>query len=223
MGLNHKKGKNMDNQKALEYWKNLSKTPDLTQESVKVNKINNHYKEDANFILRFTDKNTDILDLGAGSGGALNLYYNKINFVLAVEKFKEFSNLIVRADNVEIINADIKDFDTNKKFDLVLLFGVMQFFNEQESKQIYTKCKKFLQKERGKSKLLIKQQFGLKEDVFVEYSNELKQKYFSTYRHIDKEIELLKNAGFKTISKFDIYDKKANRWENTHFYALVCE
>ena len=117
----------------------------------------------------------------------------------------------------------LKDFDTNKKFDLVLLFGVMQFFNEQESKQIYTKCKKFLQKERGKSKLLIKQQFGLKEDVFVEYSNELKQRYFSTYRHIDKEIELLKNAGFKTISKFDIYDKKANRWENTHFYALVCE
>lgn len=209
----------MNNQKALKYWKNLSKTS-ITQESVKVNKINNHYEEDANFILKFADKNTKVLDLAAGSGGALNLYYDKVQSVLAVEKFKEFSDLIVRADNVKIINEDIKDFDTNEKFNLVLLFGVMQFFSEQESKELYAKCKKI---SNGGGNLIIKQQFGLKEDVIVEYSSELKQEYFSTYRHIDKEIELLKSVGFKKISQFDIYDKNANRWDNTHFFALVCQ
>ncbi len=138
----------MDNQKALRYWQNLSKTH-ITQDSVKVNSVNNHYKEDANFVLKFADKNTEILDLAAGSGGAINLYFDKVKSILAVEKFKEFSNLITKAKNVSVINADIKDFSTHKKFDLVLLFGVMQFFSEEESLQIYKKCKNFLQKVTG--------------------------------------------------------------------------
>ncbi len=40
---------------------------------------------------------------------------------------------------------------------------------------------------------------------------------------IEKEIELLKNIGFKNIETFDIYPPEANRWNNTHFYAIVGE
>lgn len=72
----------------------------------------------------------------------------------------------------------------------------------------------------GGGELLIKQQFGVKEDVFVKYSNELKREYFATYRHIDKEKEILRSVGFTKIEQYDIYDKSANRFDNTHFWAL---
>lgn len=209
----------MNNKQALKYWGNLSKTQ-ISQDSSKVNKINNHSAEDAEFIMQFANQNSDILDLAAGTGGALNLYYDKVHSITAVEKFKEFSKLIVKADNVEVINADIKEFSTTKKFDFVVLFGVMHYFSEYESKQIYEKCKNFLV-DGGGGTLLIKQQFGVKEDVFVEYSNELKQEYFSVYRHIDKEKEILRSIGFNKIEQYDIYDKQANRFDNTHFWALM--
>lgn len=133
----------MNNKQALTYWENISKEP-ISHASVKVNKINDHSKEDAEFIMQFADKSSNILDLAAGTGGALNLYYDKVHSITAVEKFKEFSKLIVKTDNVEIINADIMDFNTNKQFDFVLLFGVMNYFNEDESRKIYEKCKRFL-------------------------------------------------------------------------------
>lgn len=170
--------------------------------------------------MRFANANSHILDLAAGSGGALNLYYDKVAHITAVEKFEEFSNLIVKSHNVAIINADIKDFDTKDTFDIVLLFGVMHYFSTQEAKHIYAKCKNLLSKG---GKLIIKQQFGVDSDVVVEYSNELQQAYFSTYRYIENEKQILETVGFRSIEQFDIYDKKANRWDNTHFYALVCE
>ena len=32
-----------------------------------------------------------------------------------------------------------------------------------------------------------------------------------------------KEIGFKNIEKFDIYPPEANRWNNTHFYAIIAE
>ncbi len=55
------------------------------------------------------------------------------------------------------------------------------------------------------------------------YSKEQKADYFSQYRHIDKEVKILKDIGFKNIETFDVYPKQANRWNNTHFYAIVGE
>ena len=37
------------------------------------------------------------------------------------------------------------------------------------------------------------------------------------------EIERLKNIGFKDVLVHDIYPSEANRWSDTHFYALVCK
>lgn len=46
---------------------------------------------------------------------------------------------------------------------------------------------------------------------------------FASYRHIDKETLLLENIGYKNIKVVDIYPPEANRWDNTHFYAIVAE
>ena len=72
--------------------------------------------------------------------------------------------------------------------------------------------------------MIVKNQFGLHEDVTVDgFSEELQENYFSQYRYIDKEIRLLREVGFNNIEVVDIYPKECNRWDNTHFYALVAE
>lgn len=74
----------------------------------------------------------------------------------------------------------------------------------------------------GGGKIIIKNQFGIDKDVTInKYSTEQKAHYYSQYRHIDKEIKILKTLGYKNPTKFDIYPSEGNRWNNTHFYAIV--
>ena len=95
----------------------------------------------------------------------------------------------------------------------------MQYFNESESLNIYKKYRDAL-KENGR--IIVKNQFGVQEDVVVSgYSQELKKDYFSEYRHVDKEVRNLKLVGFQNIDVIDIYPQECNRWTNTHFYAIT--
>ena len=55
------------------------------------------------------------------------------------------------------------------------------------------------------------------------YSEEQKTDYYSQYRQVDKEIRIIKEQGFSNVLLTDIYPKEANRWENTHFYAITAE
>lgn len=97
----------------------------------------------------------------------------------------------------------------------------MHYVNEIEAKSIYSKYFNYVS-EQGK--MIVKNQFGLHEDVTVDgFSEELQENYFSQYRYIDKEIRLLREVGFNNIEVVDIYPKECNRWDNTHFYALVAE
>lgn len=71
-------------------------------------------------------------------------------------------------------------------------------------------------------KLIIKNQFGVSDDVTVDgFSAEQQKYYYAQYRHIDKEISILNKIGYKAMNVFDIYPSEANRWPNTHFYAIV--
>lgn len=78
--------------------------------------------------------------------------------------------------------------------------------------------------EDSEGKIIIKNQFGVRDDVVVEgYSEEQHSNYFAQYRFIDKEVVNLSNIGYQNISVMDIYPPECNRWENTHFYAIVAE
>ncbi|MDE6978379.1 MAG: class I SAM-dependent methyltransferase, partial [Helicobacter sp.] len=128
------------------------------------------------------------------------------------------------SEKITIVNQDIFEFETQRKFDIITAFGVMQYLNEQESVQIYSKYKEFL---KPNGKFIIKNQFGIHETVTIAgYSEEQKQNYYSQYRQVDKEKETLMQLGFKLIEINDIYPKEANRWacgggRHTYFYALV--
>ena len=111
------------------------------------------------------------------------------------------------------------DFNTDAKFDLITVFGVLHYFNKDEALKIYRKYFNYLKKQ---GTIIIKNQFALKEDVNIQgFSKELKSNYYAQYRNIDSEISILQEIGYTNIKKFDIYPPESNRWDNTHFYAIV--
>lgn len=210
----------MKNDNALTFFHNMAKN-NPNPHSAKLVKANDFSDFDAEFILKHSNPNAEILDLATGTGITLNKYYKKVKHITAVEKFKEFSDFIEKSDKITVINEDVTAFCTQKKYDLILMFGLVSYFSETEIKKLYEKYKKLL---KPHGKLIIKNQFGLKEDVSVEgFSEELKTDYYAQYRHIEKETKILKELGYKNITVTDIYPPECNRWENTHFYAITAE
>lgn len=211
----------MNNRNAMKFWENVAVSNDINPGSEKLTPKNDWTDIDAEFILKHAGENTSILDIGTGSGLIVNKLYDKVGYVECVEPYSNFAKFITKSSNVKIINENILDFETGNKFDLITAFGIMHYFNEKESIKIYKKCLNWM---NPSSKIIIKNQFGINEDVTVSgYSEEQKTDYFAQYRHINKEVEILKNIGFKNIDVVDIYPPEANRWNNTHFYAIVGE
>lgn len=210
----------MNHNEAIQYWKDMANNnPD--EKTAKVNPQNDYTAVDAEFIMKYADKASEILDLASGTGLAISKYYKKVGHIDAVEAFSEFTKFIPKSPNIDIFNESIVDFEPKKQYDLALMFGIVQYFNESEIKDLYTKYKKCL---KTSGKLIIKNQFGIKKDVVVSgVSEELGKPYYSEYRHLDKEVELLKSIGFKALNVFDVYPSEANRWDNTHFYAIVAD
>ena len=210
----------MKHRDTMTYWEDMAHS-NPSETTVKVNPQNDFTGLDAEFITNYTDRKSDVLDLASGTGLIVNKYHNMVGSVDAVELFPEFSRFITKAANVNIFNDDIASFSPKKDYDLILMFGIVQYFNEGEIFDIYNKYRKNL---RPLGKLIVKNQFGVKDDVTVSgVSEELHRPYFSEYRHIEKEVRILKSIGFSAVGVHDIYPPEANRWENTHFYAIVAE
>ena len=210
----------INNALAIKFWKQRAQNV-IDPKVVKVNSCNDFTSYDVNFILKFVCSKTTLLDITSGTGMTINKLYDKVLKIVAVEKFSQFTKEIIQSPNIEIYNEDILTFAIDEKFDLITMFGIVQYFNEEEVKNIYEKYYNYL---LPSGHLIIKSQFGLKETVTISgYSSEIKTDYYSQYRTLDLEVNMLRKVGFKNIVSYDIYPPECNRWSNTHFYAIVAE
>ena len=122
---------------------------------------------------------------------------------------------------MKIVNKTISEYSERVKFDLITCFAFVQYLDEQEAINFYKKYIKYL---KPAGKIIVKNQFGVKEDVTISgFSSEMNKNYYSQYRYINKEVEILENCGYRNPKVFDIYPPQCNRWDNTHFYAIVAE
>lgn len=207
------------NNNAKDFFEKMAKSDKLAPNSVKLAKNSDFSEIDTAFIRKYTNKDSVVLDLGSGTGLIINKLYPYVKKIVAVEPFKQFTQYIANSDNIHIDNCDTASFSSSEKFDAILLFAIMHYVDESEAASIYKKYSNYLKKN---GKIIIKNQFGIHEDVTVNgFSEELQENYFAQYRQIDKEARLLQKVGFTKIEIVDIYPPKCNRWENTHFYALV--
>lgn len=209
------------NEKALQFFADLAQRDTVSQTAVKFSDKNDFTQLDADFILRYASDTSQLLDIGSGTGLIVNKLYDKVQYIEAVEPFKTYSDFIVRADNVNIVNVTHETYRVEKVFDFVLCFGFSQYLNAEEAANFY---KKFYHALKQGGKILVKNQFGVREDVLISrYSDEINAMYFSEYRTVDHEKKLLSEAGFAAFEVVDIYPPECSRWNNTHYYAIVAE
>lgn len=168
---------------------------------------------------KFLDKRKTVLDLASGTGLLINKIHNQVAHITAVEPFKEFSQYIIPASNIEIINTTVQNLELTRTFDIITLFELVHYLGYVDANRLYAKCSQWL---NPGGMIIIKSHFGIKEDVTVSsWSEELKSDYYSEYRAVDHELVLLKANGICNISVVDIYPPEGNRWTTTHNYALT--
>lgn len=207
------------NDKSLAFFEKLAVSSTLTPNSVKLAKNSDFSHMDAAFILNYADESSTVLDLGTGTGLVVNKLYPHVKKIVAVEPFPQLTQYIAQHGKIRVVNRNVFNFETDEKFDLICLFALMHYMDELQAEKIY---KKYIGCLAENGVMIVKNQFGLAEDVTVDgYSEELEGDYFAQYRQVDKEVRLLKDAGFSTVEVADIYPAKYSRWQNTHFFALV--
>jgi len=209
----------LGNFKIEDYYNKLAKK--ITSPIETRNKAKDFSKFDIEFVKKYSGKDLSLLDFGSGTGLLINNIANYFKEIVVVEKYKKFSDFIIKSSNIDIINCDILNFSIDRYFDLITIFGVMNYFNSIEAEKIYSSVFEIL---KHGQLMLVKHQMGVNENVVIDgYSQELKTDYYSEYRWLNNEMQLITNAGFSIIETVDIYPEEFNRWSNTHFYALVCE
>lgn len=207
----------MDKLKVNEFWSSRTAISDA--------RLATNYRDDGRLkfdirlVLKHLRPSSSILDLGAGTCMLSHALVGNDRTIDAVEKFGAF--LAMSPDNPQInkIHSDIMDFTPSKKYDVILIFGVINFFSRDEEILLYRKCASALG-EGGT--LIVKNQCGINAEKVVDnYSAELAANYHARYPAVVDQKELL--SSYFTVEVIDIYPPELNRWEDTHFYAFVCK
>lgn len=208
----------MDRKKFDRFWQKRTKIKDP--------RIATHFKHDDTHVydLRLIRKlikpDAEVLDLACGTCYISNQFVDQVKYIKAVDKFPEFLKHCKKSPKMETVACDILAFTDSKKYDLILLIGIMLFFDDQDSEAIYKKCHKLLNKN---GIMFVRHQCGVKGDVVVnKYSQTVGDNYCARYKHLDKELQMLKKI-FKKVKRVDILPKHLNPWPDTHHYAFICK
>lgn len=200
------------------YWENLSKR--IEHPGQTKNKRPDTSDLEIEFLSSYLGPQSDVIDIGSGTGLIINKLIDKVAHITAVEKFPGFTKFIVQHPNMLVIHAELVGFQMRKEFDVALCFGVAQCFTKPDARKIYESMYSML---KSDGKLIVRMQCGLKEDVLVDgFSEELGTQYFAEYRQKDSEIELLKEIGFQKVDVYDIFPDSLNVWFNSRHFIFVC-
>lgn len=173
---------------------------------------------DCKFILENKNGSNKILDLGSGTGLVINKLIGHFSKIIVVEINDEFSKFIIKDKSIEIIKSNLLIFHSTQRFPLITMFAVSNYFDKNEVKRVYKNIHEMLE---SKGRFILKAQYAYLEDVRIDYSKDLGSAYFSEYRLIGKELNLLASLGFKLVSVTDIYPPEYNIHNNTHFFAII--
>lgn len=85
-------------------------------------------KNKYNQIARYFNKSGKVLDIGSGVGEVLSVFKDNGWDCLGIE-FNEFAaNYSKEKFGLNIINKNVYDFDSSEKFDVIMLWGVLEHF-----------------------------------------------------------------------------------------------
>ncbi|MES2142749.1 MAG: class I SAM-dependent methyltransferase [Pseudomonadota bacterium] len=208
----------LSKEKIAKFWEGRSEIKDP--------RLATHFKHDDtldydfDFILKHTNSSSCVLDLGCGTGAIVNKLESYVTKIVAVDKNENFLKCCIDSPKIIKKVADLPYYEDSNQYDLIVIFGVLNYLNDEEVTQLYKTCHDLL-KEEGI--LLIKQTCGIRENIIVDgYSEALGQCYHALYRSLNNDRQLISNV-FSNHILVDIYPEYLNPWPNTHFYAFIVE
>lgn len=172
---------------------------DLTEDNFKI-------------IEPFLKPSLRVLDLGAGNcelSYKISAHVQHVDAVDFVIPKDIKSNL-----RIDFYNSDITSFESCGSYDIIIMFGVMNFLYEQRFR-IYEKLNDFL---KNDGIVIFKHQCGNDHDVFVNtiIDNADYEAVYQSYHGQLSEISLF----FEIIESGKAYDHK-NIHANTDFYKII--
>lgn len=205
----------MDQKKVDAFWSKRAKIKDP--------RVATHFKKDDTHVFdlalirKYTKPDSDILDMGCGTCYLSNELIDEVHYIKAVDKYPEFLSHCKTAPNLETFASDVLSYQDDRKYDIILLFGVVMYFSEVDTKKIYHMCKQLL---KPTGTLIVKHQCGVDRDVAIDnYSPAIEDNYYAVYKHVKKDTQLLEE--FFNVELVDVYPPRLNPWPNTHFYAFI--
>lgn len=200
---------------------------DLSQEYISQNSeylVNSTFSAVRQNILNWYPfkPNAEILEIGAGMGSITGMLCDKASYVTAVEMNPDRAAVIKarypERENLEIISENIFDWNTEKKFDYIIMIGVLEYagvFSEQPDPYTsFLMRTRELLKTGGRLLFAIENRFGIK--YFLGASEDhLQQPYVGiegykqpkTPRTFSKHElgEFIKGAGYNSNRFYYVY------------------
>ena len=142
----------------------------------------------------------DVLDLGCGVGRWAFEFAPKVKSVVAID----FSEGMIRrarekaeklqVENISFDVGDVSQFLTDKKFDLILISGVLVYFDDEQLKQVVQNVAGLL---KPNGVVISRETIGIHEEVQLrnEFVEKIKGEYSAVYRLPNSYITLFEQGG----------------------------
>lgn len=155
-----------------------------------------------------------ILDLGSGHGNLSRTLCRPGDTVLAVDREAAYGRAFEGTPH-RFINSPIGDFETSDSFDLILVFGVVTYLEEEEEDRVYSLCKQHA------GIAVVKNQCSRssREVVVNGYSTALQSDYSARYPAPDAQLASL-SRHFSAIQTKP-YPDHFNPWPDTMHVAFI--
>lgn len=208
----------IDYKNSIKYWDNRALlgsdlySPNMSFVGFPSYGIYRHYFEALNLNKHMGLKQgASFLDLGGGTGRMGISFSKKIEKVTVVDFSKELLKIGEKfckknnINNVEFVQGDITEFETNIKYDVVFIGGVLMCLNDQEALHVLRLAKKALKKE---GILIIRDSVAEKKTI--------SKTSYAIYREKNSHKDLILKAGFSVQKEFISYNPSFSFYLHTH-------
>jgi 2-polyprenyl-3-methyl-5-hydroxy-6-metoxy-1,4-benzoquinol methylase len=98
---------------------------------IKDPRVSTHFKQDdahlfdLKLIKQFCKPQSELLDVACGTCYLSNALINDVAYIKGTDKFAEFLQYCHTSEKLEVEQADILSYQDEKKYDIILMFGIM--------------------------------------------------------------------------------------------------
>ena len=152
-----------------------------------------------------------VLDLGAGAGQWAFRFCERGAQVTAVEYSEQFAKVGEREaqrrghDSVRFIISPAEDYDSDQKFDVVFISGLLIYLNDDQLIQLVGKLSEFC---KPGAKIILRDGTGVgsRYELNASYSEHLQAAYSAIYRTADEYISLFDQNGLHVVRHDHVFE-----------------